>query len=131
MLKWEKELLGLYVSGHPLDPHFERLQKLGQTISQAKKMYAGVEIKVGGILSEVKPFTTKKGDKMAFLKLSDYTESIEAVVFPRTYTEFRELLQPEKCVAFKGKINDRNGEKSFVVDKVRELRVKEDKDDTE
>jgi DNA polymerase III subunit alpha len=129
MLRWEKELLGLYISGHPLDPHYEKLQKLGQTIAHAKKMYAGVEIKVGGILSEVKPFTTKKGDKMAFLKLSDYTNSIEAVVFPRTYTEFRDILMPEKCVAFKGKVNDRNGEKSFIVDKVRELKVSENKEE--
>ena len=120
MLKWEKELLGLYISGHPLDAHKERLAKFG-TITQLKEQYIGIELKVAGILTEVKEFTTKKGDKMAFLKLADYTDTIEAVVFPKTYTEFREILKPEMCVAFKGKLNERNGEKSFLIDKVKAL----------
>jgi DNA polymerase-3 subunit alpha len=123
MLKWEKELLGLYISGHPLDTHKERLASRHQTIADAKRGHAGIETVVGGILSEVKPFTTKKGDRMAFLKLSDYVDTMEAVVFPKTYTEYKEILQPEKCVVFKGRVNDRNGEKSFVVEKVKELKV--------
>ena len=122
MLKWEKELLGLYISGHPLDPFKEKLERLGQTITNAKQCYIGLEIKVGGILSEVKPFTTKKGDKMAFIKLSDYTNTIEAVAFPKTYDEYRAILTVENCVIFKGRVNDRNGERSFVIDKVRELK---------
>jgi len=120
MLTWEKELLGLYVSGHPLDEHKERLKKFG-TVRAAKEGYVGIDIVVAGILTEVKPFTTKKGDKMAFLKLSDYEDSIEAVAFPSIYTEHRETLVPDMCVAFKGKVNARNGEKSFVVDKVKRL----------
>jgi DNA polymerase-3 subunit alpha len=120
MLTWEKELLGLYVSGHPLDEHKERLKNFG-TIEEVKKQYVGIEVSVAGILTEVKPFTTKKGDRMAFLKLSDYESTIEAVAFPRTYTEYREVLQPDTCVAFKGKLNERNGEKSFLVDKAKRL----------
>jgi len=121
MLKWEKELLGLYVSGHPLDEHKERLERLGQSIQDVKRGFAGVQTVVAGILSEVKPFTTKKGDKMAFLKLTDYDDTIEAVAFPKIYEEYKEKLVQENCVAFKGRVNERNGEKSFVVDKVKNL----------
>lgn len=121
MLKWEKELLGLYVSGHPLDAYAEVRTKIGTTIRSEKLGYLGLETKITGILTEVKPFITKKGDKMAFLKLADYEDSIEAVVFPKVYAEFRELLVPENCVAFKGKVTERNGERSFMVDKVKAL----------
>ncbi|MBP9759865.1 MAG: DNA polymerase III subunit alpha [Candidatus Pacebacteria bacterium] len=120
MLAWEKELLGLYVSGHPLDAHKERLTKFG-TVTQVKEGYIGIDTSVAGILTEVKPFTTKKGDKMAFMKIADYEGSMEVVAFPSIYAEHREILVPNTCVAFKGKVNARNGEKSFVVDKVKIL----------
>jgi DNA polymerase-3 subunit alpha len=121
MLKWEKELLGLYVSGHPLDAHKDHLARIGRTIEAAKAGYVGVEVIIAGMLTEVKQLTTKKGDKMAFLKLSDYGDSVEAVVFPETYKQHRELLVPQGCVALKGKFNNRNGEKSFIVEKVKAL----------
>lgn len=120
MLAWEKELLGLYVSGHPLDAHRERLKKF-RTIAEIKRGYAGIEEAIAGILTEVKPFTTRKGDRMAFLKIADYEDAIEAVAFPETFATYREMLVQEKCVAFKGKVNVRNGERSFLVDKVKLL----------
>ncbi len=112
--------MGLYVSGHPLDLHAERLLKFN-TVEQVKKVYIGVDTTVAGILTEVKPLTTKKGDRMAFLKIADRTTSIEAVAFPEVYNTFREVLVADNCVVFKGKINERNGERSFLVDKVKEL----------
>lgn len=121
MLAWEKELLGLYISGHPLDEHSEKIKKLGRTIEDARRGYIGVETVLMGILSEVKSFTTKKGDKMAFIKISDYESMIEAVAFPKTYTEFRDILTQENCVAFKGRVNERNGERSFIIEKVKKL----------
>lgn len=121
MLRWEKELLGLYISGHPLDAHKARLEKFGQTIEDAKRGYVGVETVIAGILSEVKTFTTKKGDKMAFIKIADYNSSIEAVAFPKIFNEYRNILLKENCVALKGRINERNGERSFVIEKVKAL----------
>ncbi len=123
LLRWEKELLGLYVSGHPLDPFKERLVERRQNVASAKKCFSGLETVVAGILSEVKLFTTKKGDKMAFIKLSDYDDTIEAVAFPKTYAKYKDILVQENCVAFKGKVKDRNGEKSFIIDKIKELKV--------
>lgn len=121
MLTWEKELIGLYVSGHPLDEHREKLARLGRTITDTKEGYPGVECVMAGLLTEVKPLITKKGDKMAFIKLVDYDGFIEGVVFPKTYQEVRERLLVGTCVALKGKVNERNGERSFVLDKVKPL----------
>lgn len=121
MLAWEKELIGLYVSGHPLDDYTEKLERLGRTIADIKNGYPGVDAVVAGLLTEVKPLITKKGDKMAFIKLVDYGDSIEGVVFPKTYQEVREKLTPGTCVALKGHVNERNGERSFVVDKAKLL----------
>ncbi len=121
MLGWEKELIGLYVSGHPLDEHRARLQALGKNITETKEGYPGVDTVIMGLLTEVKPLITKKGDKMAFIKLADYDGAIDGVVFPKTFQETREILQAGHCVALKGKVNERNGERSFVVDKVKSL----------
>ena len=69
----------------------------------------------------VKPFNTKKGDMMAFLTLTDFSGSIEAVAFPKLYEGNKSLLQVDKCLAVKGKVNERNGTKSFIIEKVKEL----------
>ncbi len=121
ILAWEKELLGLYLSGHPLDEHRERLERFGRNINDVKNGLIGVEQVVAGILVSVRTLTTKKGDKMAFLKLEDMSGDIEAVAFPKVYHEHRDKLVQEACVAFKGRVNDRNGERSFIVEKVKTL----------
>jgi DNA polymerase-3 subunit alpha len=121
MLQWERELLGLYISGHPLDAHKEKLEKLGATIADVTRGLLGVEQIIAGILTEVKPFTTKKGERMAFVTLTDYGSSIECVIFPKTYAEKRDLVVPQACVAFKGRVAERNGERSFIVEKIKRL----------
>lgn len=121
MLAWERELLGLYVSGHPLDEHKEKLTRLGASINDVKRGLVGVESVVAGILTEVKPFTTKKGERMAFVTLADLEGDIECVIFPRTYAEKRELIVTEACVACKGRVAERNGERSFIVEKIKRL----------
>ena len=120
-LAWEKELLGLYISGHPLDPYREIMQKRDMDIKKAKEMKDGEITTLACIIEEVKPIMTKKGDSMAFLKLSDFSGTLEAVVFPRTLAEFRGAFLVDKCLAVKGKISDRNGQKSMIVERVIKL----------
>jgi len=121
-LTWEKELLGLYISGHPLDQFKEKLAKRSHTINQLKETYReGVTAVIAGIVEEAKPIFTKSGDKMAFVKVADYDGTIEAVVFPKTLVQFAELLQPQKCIALKGRFSGRNGEKSIIVEAVKAL----------
>lgn len=121
-LVWEKELLGLYISGHPLDKHKETLQKCELTIKQVKEILReGMSAIAYGLLEEVKPIVTKKGDKMVFLKIADYTGTIEAVAFPKTYKEYEAIFQADNCVAIKGKMSHRNGIPSILIEKARAL----------
>ncbi len=121
-LFWEKELLGLYISGHPLDKFKEKLEKQEMTIAKARETaQENSTIILGGIIEEAKPIITKKGDHMMFLKIADLTGDIEAVVFPKTYAEFKDILVQEQCVAIKGKFSKRNDELSIIIDKVKKL----------
>lgn len=119
-LLWEKELLGVYVSGHPLDAHQAEVDKR-PTISQVKQSYQGTTVVTTGLVEIVKELLTKKGDRMAFVKLVDQKDSIETVAFPETYHDNRELLVPGTCVAIKGKFNLRNDEPSILIEKVKRL----------
>ena len=121
-LAHEKELLGLYVSGHPLDRFEEKIKKSGINIKKITE-HGKAEQKVifGAIIEEVKVILTKKQDKMAFLTISDQTGSVEAVVFPKTYNELQTLLVAGQCLALKANISNRNGEKSLVIDQAKPL----------
>jgi len=121
-LAWEKELLGLYVSGHPLDQYREAIEKSGMNIAIAKEtLKDGAETTFACTIEEAKQIATKKGDLMAFLKVADFTGSLEAVVFPKTLAVYRTILNPDVCIALKGKMSERNGQKSIIIDKIKVL----------
>ena len=121
-LAWEKELLGLYVSGHPLDKHREKIERGGTNIKEVNEnTHDGMGIIIAGIIEEHKIVITKKNEHMAFLKIADFTGSIEVVVFPRTMAEYKELLGPDKCVAIKGRFSRRNDAPSLIAEKVKAL----------
>ena len=80
-----------------------------------------------GIVEEVKPIVTKKGDRMAFIKIADFSGSIEVVIFPKIYAEHEALLQPEKCIAIKGRKSLRNGETSLIAEAIKKLKVEKKK----
>lgn len=121
-LAWERELLGLYLSGHPLDKFKKTIEEKNYSIKKAKEEpKEGKEVMIAGMIEDVREIVTKKGDAMAFVKLSDYDDTIEMVVFPRTMAEYKKILLKDKCVAIKGKISLRNGEITLIVDKMKEL----------
>ena len=124
MLAWEKELLGLYVSGHPLDRFRDKLtsEKGAQhSVVKARQAQDGALVFAAGLIEEIRDVTTKKGDHMAFLKLADFSGTIEAVAFPRILTEHKALLTPESCVAVRGRLSLRNNEPSIVIDDIKAL----------
>lgn len=122
-LAWEKELLGLYVSGHPLDKYKDQLDKRPMTINQMKqRIPPGTEnVVAAGMLESVRTVLTQKGDQMAFIKIADFDGAIEAVVFPKNFVEFKKILVPETVIALKGKLSNRNGELSMVAEKLKAL----------
>ncbi len=100
LLAYEKELLGFYVSGHPLGENADIIRKYG-THSIAKIFEVAQKdtgILTGGMINAVKVVTTKKGDKMAILDIEDLESHIEVVVFPKTYAKCSHLIEPDKIV---------------------------------
>jgi DNA polymerase-3 subunit alpha len=121
-LKWEKELLGLYISGHPLDKFRDKIAAHDTSIKKVREVYKqGMTVVIAGILEEARELLTKKGDKMMFLKISDYSGSIEAVIFPKAFEQFKQHLVQENCIAVKGQLSMRNDTPSIIVDKVKSL----------
>lgn len=123
-LTWEKELLGLYVTGHPLQEYADRFANAKQTIKQIKdqEQAAGSTI-IAGIIEDCKEIMTKKNnEKMAFIRIADLTGSLECVVFPKTYVEVKNLCAADKLVIVKGTVSDRNGERSMLIDTIKELK---------
>ncbi len=120
-LSWEKELLGLYVSGHPLDKHKEKFSDPKKSIKHVKERLRGVETVIAGFIEGARINMTKNGERMGFLKMADFSDTIEVVAFPRTFKEYESLMRPGACIAVKGRISDRNGEPSFVVERVKAL----------
>ncbi len=116
-LTWEKELLGLYVSGHPLNAYKDKIEKFGVYVKNIiGTLKVNSPIKSVVIIDEVKIVTTKKNDRMAFLKVSDHTGSIDAVIFSKLFEANKELIEKDTIIAYQGKITERNGEKSIMIE---------------
>jgi len=125
-LLWERELLGVYVSGHPLDQFEAELGKRGDISLIKQDGRNGIPVVTAGMVESVRELLTKKGDRMAFVKLASKKDDIEMVTFPETFQATRELLVPGTCVAVKGKLNIRNEEPSILVDKMKALAPHQD-----
>ncbi len=121
-LDWERELLGIYVSGHPLDAYADKTTKANVTLGGIREEpRPGLPLIVPVLISDVRTILTKKGEKMAFIKLEDKTGSMEAVVFPKLYKDHAATLVAGKCILIKGTVSSRNGELSLALDNLKAL----------
>jgi DNA polymerase-3 subunit alpha len=112
-LSWERELLGVYLSAHPLERHQESLELYVEPLTQLASFKDGHPVTVGGLVTTVREITTKNNQKMAFVGLADLTGETELIVFPNLYSAERELFVPDSVVVVAGKISskDKNGQK--------------------
>lgn len=116
-LHWEKELLGIYVSGHPLDAHANLVSKTSVTLAQIKAdSQPGMLIALPVLIGDVRAVLTKTGEKMAFIKIEDKTDSLEAVVFPKLFKQHASNIVSGQCLLVKGKVSVRNGESSLAIE---------------
>ncbi|MDO8569231.1 MAG: DNA polymerase III subunit alpha [bacterium] len=120
-LLWEKELLGLYISGHPLEAYKDKLLSVKTSIEKLPNLREGDEAVVAGIVEEIRDVLTKGNERMVFMRLADLSGVIEVAIFPRILNEFRSFVQPEACIAIKGKVSKRKGETSFIAEKIKAL----------
>ncbi len=121
-LKWERELLGLYLSDHPLKRYERILSFRCIPLISMNQMPDDKTVKVGGILIDLREISTKKGQKMAFAKIEDLSSEIELVIFPGVYEKYIELLSKDNVLIFEGKASSKgnNGaveeNKKIIVD---------------
>ena len=115
LLKLEKEVLGLYVSEHPLSAIRDQLRrKSDTTIAELERRRDGETVMIGGIVSGLRHMTTKRGDAMVFLRVEDVTGGIEAIVFNATYEKARELCTTDRILIIKGRVDRKEGETKLV-----------------
>jgi DNA polymerase-3 subunit alpha len=104
-LQFEKESLGFYISGHPLDFYAEQIRSVGTDDTQSvKEKREGAEVVVCGLFSIIKEITTKRGDRMAFLNLEDKDGTIEVVAFAEPFSEARDLIGGDEPLALWAKV---------------------------
>jgi DNA polymerase-3 subunit alpha len=119
-LNWERELIGIYVSDHPLSSYQTALKKI-ITYSSTNLMEANHEefVRVAGLIAGVRPYQTKNGKSMGFVTLDDMHGVIELVVFPRTWQKYRELCEEGNIVIIEGKADTNSTPPKILVDRIR------------
>ncbi|MGH7762239.1 MAG: DNA polymerase III subunit alpha [Candidatus Dormibacteraceae bacterium] len=109
-LRLEKELLGLYLSDHPLRRISAELAKLSDTQAvEVTTALQDTEVRVAGLVREVRRVVTRKGQIMAYATLEDLTGTVDVVLFPRVFEQTRLLFQPDKVLVVQGKVDARAG----------------------
>ncbi len=109
-LSWEKDLLGLYLSHHPLDDYGAYLTDSCQPLAAITPEADGKLVRVGGLITTVRKITTKNGATMAFVGLEDKTGLTELIVFPKAYEKTPEVFEPDGIIVVTGKISARDKE---------------------
>ena len=118
-LEWERELIGLYVSDHPLSPYLPLLQnKVTHYSAQLSEASHNEKICVAGMVTRFRQHQTKKGDAMGFVTLEDVQGNIELVMFPKTWARFSRLVEPDVVLLAEGKADTSQGDPKVIVDKL-------------
>jgi DNA polymerase-3 subunit alpha len=121
-LNWEKELLGLFISGHPLEPYREVLERLSIPFITLKEKPSGHQVTLSGMVTSMKRITTKAGEPMLFVGFADHTAEIEAIVFPKTLKKTMHLWQEDALLCLKGKLDDKDGSMKLLVEDVQSFK---------
>jgi len=123
-LAWEKELLGLYLSDHPLKKYLPALkEKRVQPIKEAVNSHHRdrARLKVAGVISGIQKILTKMGQPMLFVKIEDMTDNLEVIVFSETLAKNPYLWKENNIVLVSGQLSLRNGETKLICNEVKEL----------
>lgn len=138
-LSLEKQVLGIYFSGHPLEDYKDQFDKFSFNTSvldyyeedeEGNKRYTevsdGEQVVMGGIITEFKRLATRSGQTMAFVKVEDVYGQIETIIFPKIFDKSRELLKEEQVVKISGKLQIKDGTPQIITDGVFKLDIKEE-----
>ena len=123
ILQYEKELIGFYVTGNPLDAYVGSLYYYTplRKISDASEVLDGKYFSVAGIISDCRIRNTRQGDSMAILTLEDFNGKMEIVVFPKVYRDAARLLYQENAISVEGKLSIDERERKIQALKIKPL----------
>ena len=120
-INWEREYLGIYLTGHPLDSYKNALGKIALTVSQLDPRHLGRKIKVCGFISRIQKVRTKMGKPMVFTRLADYNNSIEVVLYPTVLNNNLAVLREDKVLLVEGRMDKRNGSYQIIGERLEEI----------
>ncbi|MDI6591641.1 MAG: DNA polymerase III subunit alpha [Patescibacteria group bacterium] len=120
-LSWEKELLGLFVTSHPLEDFKKVLEKKVLPLAKITQDLTGKIVRIGGIISSIKKIITKNGKPMLFTKLEDENAKIEVVVFPSIIEKNPEIFKENKIVMIRGRVDNRDGVPKIICEEIEEI----------
>jgi DNA polymerase-3 subunit alpha len=122
LISMEKEMLGVYITGHPLEDYASKINKIETVTTEDildeehnENIYDGMRVTLAGIISDKKTLVTKKNNLMAFIQLEDLVGSIEVIVFPNIYERHKDLIDEDSIVVIKGTINCKEDEAAKIL----------------
>lgn len=128
MLMWEREMLGLYVTDHPLQEFSQQLSDITVPLSTLQWYRNDDVVAVAGVVESVRKIMTKKGDPMCFVKMADATGVGELIIFPSTFEKTKTLWEVDTLLLVAGKVSRREGESQIIADAVEPLKTEQFKD---
>lgn len=120
-LTWEKDLLGLYISSHPLKGLAKVLEKKSLPIAKISNPISRQRVRIGGIISGIKKIITRNGKPMLFVSLEDLTDKIEVVVFPNMIERNPTAFQENKIVMVSGRMDSKDGVAKLICESIEEI----------
>jgi DNA polymerase-3 subunit alpha len=122
-LRWEKELIGLYVSEHPLNAVMDMIRHLpnlhySESLRRDAEGVSGRMVTLVGLVVSVRPIVTKSGNTMAVINIEDVQGNIDCVLFPRTWEQYQEVVEVDKPLIVVGKADTSRGDIQIIADSV-------------
>ena len=119
MLNWERELIGLYVSDHPLSPVMDELtQAVTHFSGQLSEVNPTERVRVAGLITRIRTHQTKTGKSMGFVTLEDLQGTVELVIFPRTWEKASQIIEFDKIILAEGRVDVESAEPKVLVDTI-------------
>lgn len=112
-LKWERDLLGLYISDHPLNKYGQAIRQL-TSLNKLANQPKDIVVEVGGIINSLREIVTKSGSKMAFVQIEDLSATAEVIVFPRLYKDYADLIKVDSVLKVTAKLSSKASDEADI-----------------
>lgn len=120
-LRWEKEYLGMYVSGHPLRGLTDYIARKGNLIAKLTKKQVGKKIQIVGLVGDVRKILTKSGSYMMSFSVEDPSAKLNGILFPKNFSQFADHIVEDRIIGISGKLDFRMGQYQIICDMIKLL----------